>query len=389
MRTKQISSLLLGFVISNLAIAQQATEIANTLVQVSNGELSKLGANKRVALTACIVEYQTSVKVEDRGSMFNRNTTTAVNSLVAVPKATLQDVANSACTGLRDKLSKAGFTVLPDAEVRANPAYQQLLSYAGAEPTFGVKKIDGGALVFADASIPFYLPYMGEGPTISSGFVAPEGANYEKALPDAKSGPDGVGLSRKYDIPNLEIALAKSLNAHVVKAWTLVGFGSASASSERDWSAFRTSVNHAGDKTSHTSTNYKSEGEALLSIAEHQTRLSVRIADGKAMGYAGMMSRGPKIAPTDGDVVMKLAAPVLGGNSFFSVDKGDKPEETGAMGVVKGLGSLFGGKPTGLGRGGAGFYFETKITNPDLYRDTAVVAIGAAHDGLVGLMAKP
>jgi hypothetical protein len=55
----------------------------------------------------------------------------------------------------------------------------------------------------------------------------------------------------------------RSFKAHVLKAWTLVGFGSASASSKRGWSAFRTSVNHPRDKTSHMSTNYKSEGEAL------------------------------------------------------------------------------------------------------------------------------
>jgi hypothetical protein len=367
-----------------------AVEMAGTLVQVSHGELARLGANKRVALTGCMVEYQTSVQVQDGGSMFNRNTTTTVNSLTAVPKDTLQEVTNRTCGNLRQKLAAAGFTVLPQTEVAASPVFAQILTLSGVEGVFGLHRGGGGALLFADAAMPQYLPYIGEGGGIASNFVAPPGSTYEKALPDAKPAPDGFGQSRKYDLPKLEVELAKSLNAHLLKAWTVIGFGSASASSERDWSAFRTSVNHLGEKTSHTSTNFKGEGDALFSVGEHQTRLAIRLADGKADGHAGMVTRGPKLAPTDGDIVIKLAAPVLGGNSFLTVEKGEKPAESGALTIAKGIGALLGaGGGTGLGRGSHGFHFETKISKPDAYRDTAVFAIGAAHDGFIGTMAKP
>jgi hypothetical protein len=229
--------------------APGAQEVAGTLVQVSNGELAKLGANTRVALTACIVEYQTSVRVEDKGGMFNRNDTATVNTLSKAPKDTLQDVVDRSCANLRDKLTKAGYQLVPDAEIKADPGFAQILALSGAERTFGVQKVEGGAIVFADSTLPFYLPYIGEGPAYASGLVAPEGAVYAQAIADAKPAPEAFALSRKYDLPNLEVALAKSLNAHLVKAWTVIGFGSASASSERDWSAFRTGVNASGEKT--------------------------------------------------------------------------------------------------------------------------------------------
>jgi hypothetical protein len=371
--------------------APGAQEVAGTLVQVSNGELAKLGANTRVALTACIVEYQTSVRVEDKGGMFNRNDTATVNTLSKAPKDTLQDVVDRSCANLRDKLTKAGYQLVPDAEIKADPGFAQILALSGAERTFGVQKVEGGAIVFADSTLPFYLPYIGEGPAYASGLVAPEGAVYAQAIADAKPAPEAFALSRKYDLPNLEVALAKSLNAHLVKAWTVIGFGSASASSERDWSAFRTGVNASGEKTTHSSTNYKGEGDALFTIAEHQTRLAFRTADGKSGGYAGAQIRNAKTAPTDGDVVIKLAAPVIGGNSFFKVSKGDKPEPAGVLDGVKALSGLLGGGSlfgSSRGRGKQAFFFETTITDATAYRDTAIVAIGAAHDGFVGLLGK-
>jgi hypothetical protein len=374
-------------------MAQTApVEMAGTLVQVSNGSLAKLGANKRVALTGCMVEYQTSVSAQDGGSMFNRNKTTTNNHLTAVPKAVLQAVTNQTCAGLREKLVKAGFSLVPDTEIKASPTYAPILAMSGIEGVLGSNSAPGSPLVFADATIPQYLPYIGEGAGIVSGPATIAGVNYEKALADAKPAPGGFEQSRRYGLPDLEVQLAKALNAHVLKAWTVVGFGGASASSERDWGAFRTSVNPAGGVTSHTSTNFKAEGNSLFSVVEHQTRLSVRLADGKPMGYAGMMERGAKIAPTDGDVVIKMAAPVLGGNSFFTVSKGTAPAATGVAGAAAGLGALFGGGGgggLGTARGSASFDFETRISDSLAYGATAVIAIGAAHDGLVGLLAKP
>jgi hypothetical protein len=349
-------------------------EIAPPAVQISNGAVAKLGANKRVALTGCMVEYQTSVKAQAGGGAFNRNTSTSANLLVAVPKDTLQEVTNRSCANLREKLTKAGYTLVPDAEVKANPVFAQIMALSGVEGVFGTKKGDMGTLLFADAAIPQYLPYIGEGAGIAAALVAGD-ANYEKALPDAKPAPDGFAMSRKYDLPKLEVELAKALNAHVLKAWTVVGFGGASAASDRDW----------GVPADRVRVQFKGGADALLSLIEHQTRLAIRLADGNLTGYTGMIQRGPKIAPTDGDIVIKLSTAVLGGNSFFSVDKGDKPEESGTMAVAKGLGAILGGG----GRWRESFHFETKISQPEAYRDTAVLAIGAAHDGFVGLMGKP
>ena len=396
MAKKAMSTLVLCVGAVTVALAQTApVEMVGTLVQVSNGDLAKLGTSKRIALTGCMVEYRTSVSVEDRGSMFNRNTTTSRNHLTAVPKAVLQAVTNQTCAGLREKLTKAGFSLVSDADIKASPAFAPILAMSGVEGVLGSNSVEGAPIVFADAAIPQYLPYMGEGAGIFSGNSSYEGVNYTKALPDAKPAPGAFEQSRRYGLPELEIQLAKSLNAHVLKAWTVLGFGGASASSERDWGAFHTTVNGPtfanpnGSKTTHTATNFKAEGNSLLSVMEHQTRLSVRVADGKPMGYAGMMERGAKIAPTDGDVVIKLAAPVLGGNSFFTVSKGTAPAATGASGAAAGLGALFGGGGLGTARGGASFDFETKISDPFAYGATAVLAIGTAHDGMVALMAKP
>jgi hypothetical protein len=373
--TKLASALALCFGFGQVAWAQQAPiEIAAPVVQVSNGELAKLGANKRVALTGCMVEYQTSVKAQAGGGAFNRNVSTSANVLVAVPKDTMQEVTNRSCANLREKLAKAGYTVVPDAEVKASPVFTQIMALSGVEGVYGTRKGDMGTLLFADAAIPQYLPYIGEGGGIASPPVAAGDANYEKALPDAKPAPGGFEMSRKYDLPKLEVELAKALNAHVLKAWTVVGFGGASAGSERDW----------GVPTDMVRVQFKGGADALLSLIEHQTRLAIRLADGNLTGYTGMRERGAKIAPTDGDIVIKLSSAVLGGNSFFNVDKGGTADTSGAMAVAKGLGALFGG-----GRGQESFHFETRIANPADYRDSAVRVIGATHDGFVGLLAKP
>jgi hypothetical protein len=56
-----------------------------------------------------------------------------------------------------------------------------------------------------------------------------------------------------------------------------------------------------------------------------------------------------------------------------------------ALSGLLGGGSLFG---SSRGRGKQAFFFETTITDATAYRDTAIVAIGAAHDGFVGLLGK-
>jgi hypothetical protein len=355
-------------------VSAQETSTENATVKVASGKLEELGANKRVALTGCMVEFETSALAQAGGGTFNRNTSTSSNVLTAVPKDVFQDATNRSCASLREKLTKAGFTVLPDAEVKASPVFAQILTLSGVEGVHGTKKGDVGTLLFADAVIPQYLPYIGEGAGIST-YPGPGGAaNYEKALPDAKPAPGGFAQSRKYDLPKLEVELAKSLNAHVLKAWTVVGFGGASAASDRDWTV-------PPDRLLVT---FKGAADSLLTVVEHQTRLAIRLAGGNPKGHAGMMKRGPKLAPTDGDIVIELSAAMVGGNSFFAVDKGQKPAESGAVKLAKGFGALVGG-----GHERTGFFFETTISDPEAYRNTLLQSISTVHDGFVGVLSKP
>lgn len=372
--------------------AEVATETGGALTAISQGDLARLGANKRVALASCVVEYQTSAFVENDGSWINRNESRATNRLVNVPVDTLQAVADQSCARLREDLAAAGYEVVVDGDVKANTHFQQMLALSGVEPVIGMKTASGGALIFSDAGLPLYLPTGNEW---GANYISPENtAAFEQAMPDAKAPPGAFKMSRTYDLPRLEVELAKALNAHVLKAWLVVGFGGATADSKRDWASGHTSVDWQGNQSFNQTVNFEGAGTALLSVREHQSRFAFRFADGQAKGYVAR-DMGAKVTPKDGDLVIKLAGPVLAGNEFFNIEEGKSNSKLGSLlggsGASAGGGGsgLFGGLTGGRRKGQASFYFDTSITDADKYRDAAINAVGAANRGLIARMKTP
>jgi hypothetical protein len=374
---------------SSLALAGKPVETGGVFTDVSFGDVAKLGSAKRAVLANCVVEYQTSAYVEDDGSWTNRNQTRASNYLVNVPKATLQAVTNASCANLRKELSAAGYEVVSDAELKANASYQQLQTLSGAPAVIGMKTQNGGALLFADDALPLYMPTGAEWGANYMAAVFAEEHKFEQALASVNPGLGGFKLSRNYDVPKLEVELAKSLNAIVVKSWMVIGFGGASASSKRDWGGTSTSLHWSATQgqtqVTHIPIEYKGSGTALLSVRDNQTHISVRLPDGSPKQNVQRDS-GPKVTPRDGDVVVTLAGPINAGNEFFTVEDGAELKSSGggvatAAKVLGGLGGLMGGK--GNQKGGKSFYFNTRISDEEAYKNSTSKAIELAQHGLV------
>lgn len=370
---------------STLALAVPKKEMAATgPVQVTRGNLAGLAATKRIALTSCVVDFQTSAFVENEGSMLNRNTTRAVNKLTDAPRDALQGVVDDACVKLRADLTAAGYELVPQAEIAAQASYQKMLALTGIKGPVGHKSLDGGSVVLGSSDQPLYLPCGNELSVYYQSAPPPEAA-YKQAVPDATEPPSAMARSRTFDLPQLEIDLAKALNAHVVKAWTVVRFSSVNAESRRDWSYQGESIDMQGNRVGLTATDYKATSAAQLGVREHQTHLAVRLATGKP-DFKPSFATGAKAPARDGDIVLTLVAPILmsGSEQYLSVENaGSKESGTSRMSRAAGLlGGALGSRGNTVT-----FSFTTRIADAANYRKAAAFAVGEAQNRLVQAMA--
>ncbi len=85
----------------------------------------------------------------------------------------------------------------------------------------------------------------------------------------------------------------------------------------------------------HTNIEFSGEGTALLSVREHQSRIAIRLADGSSKGNVAR-DVGPKVTPKAGDVVIKLAGPILAGSDCFNVVESDAPATSKLLSGAKG-----------------------------------------------------
>ena len=156
-----------------------------------------------------------------------------------------------------------------------------------------------------------------------------------------------MARSRTFDLPQLEIDLAKALNAHVVKAWTVVRFSSVDAESRRDWTYQSESYDIAGNKTTMGATDYKATSAAQLGVREYQTHLAVRVATGKP-DFKPSFATGGKAPARDGDIVITLVSPIFmnGSEQYLAVENtGAKESGTGRVSRASGLlGGLMGSR---------------------------------------------
>ena len=376
-----VASMLL--VTTGTALAGSRSEPATGPTQVTRGDLAALSTTKRIALTSCVVDFQTSAFVENDGSVLNRNTTRAVNKLVDAPRDVLQGVVDDACAKLRADLKAAGYELVPQSEIAAQPAYTKMLALTGIQGPVGHKSLDGGSLVFGSSDQPLYLPCGNELAVYYQG-ASPPDATWKQAIADATDPPSAMARSRTFDLPQLEIDLAKALNAHVVKAWTVVRFSSVDAESRRDWTYQSESYDIAGNKTTMGATDYKATSAAQLGVREYQTHLAVRVATGKP-DFKPSFATGGKAPARDGDIVITLVSPIFmnGSEQYLAVENtGAKESGTGRVSRASGLlGGLMGSRGNTVT-----FSFSTRISDDAAYRKAAAFAVGEAQGRLVRAM---
>ena len=305
-----------------------------------------LAATKRVAITSVIVSFQASTgdRKDEKGGLMNvlngfgrdtKKDALTVLQLVDLDPKMAAAIGNEIYAQLQADLKASGFEVVPEATVLANATYKKIIAKAGFP---NLSKFGNGAgdvlLVGPDALKP-YLPYalelgqFGNQPkSYIKGWVSAFGSS------STEGGPTKMALTGNYELPGLEVALAKELNAHVVKATYLVTLGSATSSIGQAFSSREQvdvhysggSLNLGKDRITTKTVTGTGNAHAQVGLFPLHSRIAFRTPGGNSKGFT--VSRTQAAPPAkDGDVVVALAEPIVGGTDFFTAN--GKTKESG------------------------------------------------------------
>ncbi len=298
------------FGIPMAAVQAQTTEPA-VQVAFTDSSAAGLAPTKRVAITSVIVSFQASVgskKAAGSGMFANKTESTSTLGLFEMDPAMQDAIAEETYRQLKAELIAAGYEIVPAAEVEADASYKQIISKVGFVNHSKSANALGDAILVSPASLPPYMPYTMEGSAFQSGVQSFLGWGAGWGKPATPGGYSLMTAATFYKLPGLEVAMAKSLNAHVVKAFYVITLG-------------KTTV-----KSSVTSGAYWDTGEgstvvvAQSGLLPDQTRISFRSPTGN-----GKWQKVPFNKPMpakDGDVVVHLAEPMLGDKGAFTVETG-------------------------------------------------------------------
>jgi hypothetical protein len=334
-----------------------------------------LAATKRVAISSVIVSFQASVADEaGPGAMLrmfqSKETAQSVLAMPDLDPALQAAVVQAVYAQLQADLTAAGFEVVPEAEVKANASYQQIQKLAGMPASVKFANAGGDALLVSPASLPGYLPYVMEtGPftSVTKTYLGWTSAMGAKSI--TPGGPSLISLNNNWKIPGLEVQMAKDLNANVVKAFYVVTIGKAEVSRRQSFDTV-SGVSFDGALVSGVQRTVSANGSAFaqLGLLPDQTRIAFRTPGGNAKWQK--VSTGKPVPAKDGDVVVRLAEPMLGGTDFFSV--------TGAS------------QQKGLFGSGADFKFSftVQVNDPAAYGREVVGMLTTADRAMIALV-KP
>lgn len=298
--------------------------------QFTDSSAAGLGTTKRVAITSVLVSFQTSTGTyaREKGSVMNLITigkNVKQDALTVLQLPNLDPKLAAAITEqvyrqLQADLSAAGFELVPAATVQASPTYQKILKMAGTQNFTKFANKAGDVLLVGPEKLPPYLPYGIESGPFNSmpkgyikGWVSATG---KSSTPD---GPSATSLQSTWGLPALEVALAKELNAHVLKATYLVSLGTTAVKIGHSFGSEYVST-FQGLGQAYTKT-VSSSGDALAQpgLLPLQSRLAFRTPDGNAKWQTAPRLKDAPPAK-DGDVVVTLAEPLLGSTDLFSFE---------------------------------------------------------------------
>ncbi|HMV17389.1 MAG TPA: hypothetical protein PLN96_08500 [Zoogloea sp.] len=304
-------------------------------VEFTDSTAERIGQTRRVAITNVILEFQTKVFAEHITGRLSkmylkRGDSFSDNELAGFDPRQLEQAANQVYKKLVTDLTAAGFEVVPEAQVLAQPAYQKLRETMGWPQGYHFGNKEGHSLIVGPTALKPYVPPLSEQGT----FANTRQEKGELQAPALGWSDRARFAGNSSYAAGLEVQLAKALNAHVVKVWYLIGFGNATAST--DWDAI---------STAHFSTTATSRtgATAQMYLRDEETRLAVRLPDGDA-GYARESKRINAITggyrPYDGDVVVRLDETIPGEADFLA--GGGVQNATTERDAKAGIGGLLG-----------------------------------------------
>lgn len=285
---------------------------------------ASLAGTKRVAITNVMVTTQASTSAASGPSdwfkfLQPKHTAETVLAWENFSDADQRAIANAVYEKLKSDLTAAGFEVVPEAEVKANANYQAMVKLAKVPNPTRYANILGDAYYAGPDGLTLYMPYnieVGQFQTEPKSYIGwSSQMGWKSTTP---GGPSAMSLQNIWNLPKLEVQLAKELNAHVVKAQYVITLGRATA--KRDHMIVQTYY----DKT----TTYSADGSAYAEpgLLPGQTHISFRTPTGNAKWQKGTLTK--VTPPKDGDVSVHLLQPMGGRTDLFTLtseaDRKDK-----------------------------------------------------------------
>lgn len=344
-------------------------------VVMTDSTAAPLAATKRVAITSVMVSFQASAggeKTNTSGLFAAKTDTSSSLQMPDMDPKLLSEIADDIYQQLQTDLAANGFEVLPEATVLASPAYLKIAKMAGIANFSKFANLDGDTMLVSASGLKPYLPYNAETGKFGAqlkgqikGWVGGMGGKSS-----TEGGPSVISTGEIYGLPGLEVELAKELNANLVKATYVVTLGSAKAAVDRFSSTYRNT--------------YTGSAFAQVGLRAGQTRIAFRTPSANPKGESApggyTANFGNNASPAkDGNVVVTLGEPLLGGTDFFAVTEPDvkKPSLLGGL-----LGSGFGNGAD------VQFTFIATVSDAKAYRAEVTSMAKLAQQGMLALV-KP
>ncbi|MBY0573536.1 MAG: hypothetical protein K2P84_07635 [Undibacterium sp.] len=365
------NSLLLAVISAVLffsASANAETPAVKAKVVFTDSTAAPLTATKRVAITNVMVSFQASVggeKTNTSGLFAAKTDSSSALQMPSMDAALMGQITDAIYEQLKEDLKDGGYEVVPESVILANATYQKMIQMSGIPNFSKFSNLHGDIMLVGATGLHPYLPYIAE----TGKFSTPAKTLIEGWSKSTQGGPTVTSTYGTYELPGLEVALAKELNAHVFKANYVVTLGSTNAAVDRFSSSYHNT--------------YSGTAFAQVGLLAGQSRLAFRTplasTKGETASRGYTANFGNKAAPAkDGDVVLTLEESLAGGTDFFELQK---PQ-------IK-SGGLLSGLMSGFGNGAdKQFTFIVSISDPEAYKTEVISMVKLAQRDMLSL-AKP
>lgn len=317
-------------------------------VAMTDSTSAPLASTKRVAIANVMVSFQASVggdKTNTSGMFAAKTSSSSALQMPTMDQALMGEITDAIYEQLKTDLKESGYEVVPESKVTASLNYQKMIQMSGIPNFSKFANLHGDIMLVGAGGLKPYLPYIAE----TGKFSTPAKTLIEGWSKSTPGGPTTTTTYYTSELPGFEVALAKELDAHVVKVNYVVTLGTTSAAVDR----FSSSHQNV-----HTGTAF-----AQVGLLAGQTRIAFRTPSASTKGETASRGYtenfGNKAAPAkDGDVVVALAEPLAGGTDIF--DLKEPQVKTGGL-----LGGLMSGFGTGADKQ---FTFIVTINDPEAYK---------------------